>query len=656
MKFSINSLILWANNKEFGYRKVEFSANSVNIITGASRTGKSAIIPIIDYCLGAGECTIPVGIIRNTCSWFGILVDLKDEQMLICRKEPGRQKSTGDMYLLRGNNLEIPTEIEKNITVEQVKNILNELFELSFIDMDSVSQNNFVSRPSYRDLMAFIFQPQNVIANNRVLFYNIEKLEHKSKLVGIFPYVLGAVTAETLAATQERDRLIKEHDRLERELANIRDVSERWKQEILSWLSLSKELGLTTFDAEHTTDFKLQLDELKRIAEKSENDSFLSATNVTNMSSELLKLRDDEQNLSLRLSVAQKRYETMKTLEDSKKRYDASLQIQRDRLDISSWLRSLSQNMTCPICGETHDKPNKELNDLCDAVSEIEKQAGIVQGMSVSFEREFNIVKAEIDDTTEKLTAIRKRITDESAKNQKDANAKYTLANVSRFLGRIEFAIQTYERLGTDSDLEERLSLLRDKINELNKAISDSGRIAKERAALSFIQQEASTIIKQLDAENPDDPIEFDKSNLTIKIKSVDGRDNYLWEIGSASNWLAYHIAISLAFQKFFQERKGVSVPNILIFDQPSQVYFPQKGFNEGSTAEDDSALIQDEDKDAVKKIFTALSDYIKNTESELQIIVLEHADEDIWGELENITLVERWRGNDKLIPVEWYD
>ena len=344
----------------------------------------------------------------------------------------------------------------------------------------------------------------------------------------------------------------------------------------------------------------------------------------------------------------------MKELDDSKRRYDQSLQIQRNRLDISSWLRSLTDDMICPICGEVHEEPNKALDELCNAVSEIEKQAGTVQGMSISFDREFNIVKVDIDKLTEKLTGIRKRISEESAKSQQSANEKYTLASVSRFLGRMEFAIQTYERMGTDGDLEEKLSILNDRINELNKTLSDSARVAKEKAALSFIQQEANSIIKQLDIENPDDPVEFDKANLTIKVRTADGRENYLWEIGSASNWLSYHIAISLAFQKFFQERTGVSVPNILVFDQPSQVYFPQKSIPEGSTAEEDAILIQDEDKSAVKKIFAALTKYIKNAKSELQIIIMEHADEDIWGEFDYIKLVERWRGSEKLIPVEW--
>lgn len=90
------------------------------------------------------------------------------------------------------------------------------------------------------------------------------------------------------------------------------------------------------------------------------------------------------------------------------------------------------------------------------------------------------------------------------------------------------------------------------------------------------------------------------------------------------------------------------------MFDQPSQVYLPQNGIEEGSTAEEDAVLIQDEDKAAVKKIFATLSKYIEKAKSELQIIVMEHADEDIWGEFDNIKLVERWRGRNKLIPVEW--
>ena len=40
---------------------------------------------------------------------------------------------------------------------------------------------------------------------------------------------------------------------------------------------------------------------------------------------------------------------------------------------------------------------------------------------------------------------------------------------------------------------------------------------------------------------------------------------------------------------------------------------------------------------------------------SKVQIIVVEHADEDVWGEVEGVHLVERWRDtNQKLVPAEW--
>ncbi len=655
MKFSINSIILWSRHEEGTVRKLPFAGNCVNILTGASQTGKSAIIPIIDYCLGAGECTIPVGTIRNACEWFGILVNLEDEQILLCRKEPQNKKSTDDMYFARGQNLAIPIRITKNITLDQVKNILNDLFNITFMKIDPTAADNFGMRPSYRDLMAFIFQPQRTIANNRVLFYNIEKFEHKKKLVKILPYAFGVVTSEILMAMQERENLEKDKMRIKRELENIKNVSESWKQEVAGWLSQARELGLTS--DEPATDFARQVEELKRITEKDVNATSIEAINICDTSETLIELRAEEQKLARELFAAKKRYDIMKNLDDAKRKFNGSLGIQRNRLDISGWLRSFASKSICPFCQESHANQDKILEKLCAAMSEIEREAGVVQGMSVAVDRELSLVKTEIDSSSEKLSAIKKRIRTESDFSQKNTLVKYTLANVARFLGRMDFAIKTYERIGVDGELEARLSDIENRIAALSRLINENSKEKKMKAALEYIQQQASAIIKQLldeSAEHYNDPIEFDKNELTIKITTPDGRENYLWEIGSASNWLSYHIAISLAFQKFFQGQKGVSVPNILVFDQPSQVYFPHQIMKENTTAAEDAAQIADEDKVAVKKIFATLSKYIANTKSEMQIIVLEHADEDIWGEYEYTSLVERWRDGKKLVPQSW--
>ena len=74
------------------------------------------MIPIVDYCLGADKCTIPVGIIRENCSWFGVLVDTIEGQKLLARREPGEQQSTGDMVMIEGPDLEVPQRIEGKTT------------------------------------------------------------------------------------------------------------------------------------------------------------------------------------------------------------------------------------------------------------------------------------------------------------------------------------------------------------------------------------------------------------------------------------------------------------------------------------------------------------------------------------------------------------
>ena len=74
MFLQIREIVLWPRVPQFKPRRVTFELGRVNVISGASRTGKSAVIPIIDYCLGSGTCSIPVNTIRNYCEWFGIVV------------------------------------------------------------------------------------------------------------------------------------------------------------------------------------------------------------------------------------------------------------------------------------------------------------------------------------------------------------------------------------------------------------------------------------------------------------------------------------------------------------------------------------------------------------------------------------------------------
>ena len=66
-------------------RIIPFEIGKLNIIYGASQTGKSAIIPIIDYCLCSKTNRIPAGTIRENCSAFAISLYLGNQYLLIKR-------------------------------------------------------------------------------------------------------------------------------------------------------------------------------------------------------------------------------------------------------------------------------------------------------------------------------------------------------------------------------------------------------------------------------------------------------------------------------------------------------------------------------------------------------------------------------------------
>ena len=53
-------------------------------------------------------------------------------------------------------------------------------------------------------------------------------------------------------------------------------------------------------------------------------------------------------------------------------------------------------------------------------------------------------------------------------------------------------------------------------------------------------------------------------------------------------------------------------------------------------------------------KYFSVLSLVAGELTPDLQIVVLDHAPDRLWKDLEHIKLVEEWRGGMKLVPEKW--
>ena len=60
--------------------------DGVNVITGRSSTGKSAIIEIFDYCFGKDDNTIPHGVITENAELYFCVMSVNDGYLVLARK------------------------------------------------------------------------------------------------------------------------------------------------------------------------------------------------------------------------------------------------------------------------------------------------------------------------------------------------------------------------------------------------------------------------------------------------------------------------------------------------------------------------------------------------------------------------------------------
>src|SRR5690606_7886783 len=108
----------------------ELKPNAVNIITGQSKSGKSALIHIVDYCLGRSECNVPAGIIRKHVEWYAVKLQTSSGEVFIARRNPNpSNKSSEDIYIERGTSIDFPeaSSLIKNANLVTLESILNQI-------------------------------------------------------------------------------------------------------------------------------------------------------------------------------------------------------------------------------------------------------------------------------------------------------------------------------------------------------------------------------------------------------------------------------------------------------------------------------------------------------------------------------------------------
>jgi hypothetical protein len=240
-----------------------------------------------------------------------------------------------------------------------------------------------------------------------------------------------------------------------------------------------------------------------------------------------------------------------------------------------------------------------------------------------------------------------------------------SLESVYRFIGSTEQALKILGDIEGDDGLVARLRVITEQANDLVRQLDEQGRRDREERVRDAISSYIERFVEEIGVSGATGRPLLDERELNVKfVNQGSSKPDFLWEIGSGENWMAYHLAAILALHGVFLKRDSRNpVPTFLVIDQPSQVYFPSDTFEaiieggEDVRGQRDSARAQRhlDDLESTRQIFRALARAHKSFHARLQIIVLDHADHHAWGEIAEVEAVANWRGEeDFLIPAAW--
>src|SRR6185437_9096413 len=226
MTMQIREILLYSRSGEI--RRLPFRLGKLNVITGGSGTGKSALINIVDYCLAAKSCAIPARVIRDAVRWYAVLLQMGESQIFVARAVPVPPKSTNaDIYFEVGKSI-TPPAMDKLVANSNPDALNEHLTRLSGISPNlhtpPEGQTRDPLKATLRHAKSFAFQYQDEIANKDHLFHSQHDNWVEQAIKDTLPYFLGAVQEDQLKVKQELREASRRLKQLEKRLEEAEAV------------------------------------------------------------------------------------------------------------------------------------------------------------------------------------------------------------------------------------------------------------------------------------------------------------------------------------------------------------------------------------------------------------------------------------------------
>jgi hypothetical protein len=623
---------------------VKLNAGVVNVITGASKTGKSALIDVVDYCFGSGECRVPEGPIRRAVSWFGLRLQLAAGQAFVARRCPdGRAASTEDCFVEVGDVVEIPDWSALRQTTN-TKGLGALLSGWSGIGDNLHEPPPGQTRPSLtasvRHALALCFQPQDEIIRRQQLFHGAGDNFVAQGLKDTLPYFLGAVDDDYVRKREQLRRVREQLRSCERKLAEIAALRGEGASKADGLLAQARDAGLSSVTSDS---WEATIAALRSIASTP-----LANIEVTvSDGAEFSRLTGERAQFLAEQRRIRDEIDTVRAFEQDGRGFSREATEQRSRLKTIGIFENSSPGHNCPLCSQTLDSAIQ-----VPIVAEVKETFASLSSRLESVVRAAPQVEKALAELDGKLQAIQERLAVNRSEMEAVRTADERLAQTHddttkrvHILGRISLYLESLPDLPDTRALEQEAEDLRTQTSALEIELSDERVRERLESVTSILSQRMTQWARDLGLEHSRFPLRFDVKNLTIVADTADGPVPMV-RMGSGENWVGYHLIAHLALHQWFVERAR-PVPRFLFLDQPSQVYFPAEKDVDGSMA-----LVSEDDRVAVSRMFELVFTAVKNVSPGFQVIITEHADiNDGWYQA---AVVERWRGGLKLVPEDW--
>jgi len=641
MTMQLLELVLYGKRGQ--KRSVAFEPGRVNIITGGSATGKSAIIDVVDYCLGSRKCRVPAGPIRDAVSWYGLTITTGSSRMFVGRAGPGDKKSPSDAMITEGADARSPkAEPVANTTTGAVLTALAQKIGIvPNLHMPQEGQTRQPLKVTFRHALRFCLQQQDEIATKISLFHNANSFEDRAT-ADTLPYFLGAVRDDYLDLYGALMRAKRAHRQTEIDLKQADSIRGDEMRRGKALLDEAVVAGIVGKSEAHEAG-----DDIRPILAKAA--SWAPGTRDEPTPPRLSEMQDAISGIETQLGDLSEQIKAARAFAGESAGYRGEVRRQSERLKSIGLFAGGDEADSCPLCSAPLAGRVAGAAAMHDSLRQLQKSLKYAEMEEPRLRELIDTMEDERASLSGELGRKREALRSLIAASDRLARLREQDLVRAQVSGRVSFWLDHVYIVDEDSALRSKAGEAKRAVEEIEGKIGDDVTKRKMDKIVSAIGGDIGVRAKRLRLEHSEWPVRFDPRRLTV-IADADGTWIPLREMGSAQNWLGYHLAVHLALHGHFAEHDR-PVPGFLILDQPSQVYYPRDHDYRGD-ADGDVGVLKDEDRAALSRVYGMIFDATKKLHPKFQVIVMDHAN--LQEESFRSAVREEWRGGEALVPADW--